>query len=111
MIDVSPAISRLSKTVTHKSYAPGSYDAGGNSVVGGETAGPIQAAILQISPAELRDLPEGIREEATAICWTSATIANDDRIVSGGKTYRVLKISDRSEVGNYYRAILGQIDD
>lgn len=107
-IDVSPAISRLSKTATLSVRAKGSYDSDGNHVPGAKVTSTIQAAVMEISPTEMRDLPEGIRDEASAVCWTMAKLENDNEVGFGGETYRVLKVSHRHN-GNYHRGILGGI--
>lgn len=111
MINVSPAISRLAKTATLSAVASGTYDEGGNFVPGADTETEIKAVILEMNPAELRDLPEGIRDEATAFLWTKTELQNDDHVTQSGTEYRVLKTSDRSEIGHYYRAVVGRVND
>lgn len=109
MIDVAIAIDNFAVNVSLKSKATGSYDDGGNYVEGSETTEQISATIQPIKGIELKDLPEGIREEAKWIAWSRHDLENDDVIVHENVEYRVMYIWPRS-LGNYTRAAIGMVE-
>jgi len=101
------AIDRRAVSMTQRRSAADSY-AGGERVPGAVTSAPIKAVIQPMPGRELRDLPEGIREEAGWLLWSRVAIVNDDVIVHAGRSYRVLKVWPRDE-GGFVRAALGML--
>ena len=108
MIDLGIAIDFFAVNVEHKPLAAGSYDTGGNWV--GTTGGPItiSASIQPIKGAMLKDVPEGVRSEATKVAHTGVALENGDFITHKGKDYRVLHVWDH-EIGGFTRAALGLV--
>jgi len=101
------AIDRRAVSMTQRRSATDSY-VDGERVPGAVTAATIKAVIQPMPGRELRDLPEGIREEAGWLLWSRTAIANDDVIVHGGRSYRALKVWPRDECG-FTRAALGML--
>jgi|GEM_PF-1864829 len=112
MLDMSDAFdSDTTDVVTHERDAEGAY-VNGKWVPGATTTTEIAASIQPmslISREEFRDLPEGTRNEAKAIIWTSYPIKPDDRIIDGDDRYRVLSGDDWQKMGGYSSAILGAL--
>lgn len=93
MIDVALAIDPEAVDVTRTTPGAGSYDAEGFWVEGTPAVTTIKASVQPTNPRELRDLPEGIRSEATYTMRTRVTVSEDDEITYNGKTWRILKVA------------------
>lgn len=106
---VTVAIDRLARSVSRRRLGAGAYDGNGNWVAGTPTITVISAAIQPISHAELKDLPEGIRDEAKVAAWSRSDLQLDDTIVDGGRQYRVIGVRPWDQFG-FYRAILGEVE-
>lgn len=111
----SDAIARRARSATVIDAASGSYDANGDFIADAPAGRTIKAFITAliygrgISGIEMKDMPEGIRDEAAAIMWTRDTIATDEKVAQGGTTYRVLHVWNRAGDGGFYRAALGAV--
>lgn len=96
--------------------APGSY-VDGIWVNGSEATSEIMAAIFAMSPHTLRDLPEGIREDAEWTAWSRSsllpvdetTAREPDRLSWQGGVWRVIHSWPRVE-GGFYKAALGRVE-
>lgn len=106
------AIDAIANPATLKRRAPGAY-LEGLWTKGAETQTPIRAAIQAPSERDLRELPEGERTEGTVAIWSRSELrvadedtgTEADRIIgAGGDTYKIVRVSDRTEAG-FYRAI------
>lgn len=65
--------------------------------------------VLQPAGSNLRDAPEGVRNEAEFVLWTHYSIANDGRVIYGGNQYRVVGLWDRRSDGGYVKVAIGII--
>lgn len=108
MINLALATGFFGSPVQRVTRAPDAYDAVGLAVRGSETSANIVGTIAPASDRHLRDLPEGIREDVTALFWTASQLNIDDRIVHDGVTYRVLHVGDR-RIGGFRKAALGRL--
>jgi len=84
----------------------GSYNADGEWIENNPASSIIDAVIQPSKGVQLMDLPEGLREQAQYFLWSRAPVEVDDRILTNGKTYRVLFAWPRPE-GGFTRAALG----
>ena len=111
------AIDMIARPVTLSRPAVGSY-VDGRWIESASVTSTIMAAVLAISPRQLRDLPEGQQTTASKLIWTRTTLyAADegsgrraDEIVDGSRRYRVLALHDRGE-GGYHKAVLEEVVD
>lgn len=109
------AIDMLARPVTLRRPAAGAY-VNGRWSEGAPTAATIRAVLTAVSPADLRDMPEGQRQEARRAIWTRAELLTADEmagrradeIVDGAARYRVILVHARGE-GGYHKAILGEV--
>ena len=104
---VALAIDGEAVAVTHRTRAPGTYDPGGRWVPGAVTDTTIQATIQPVSGRQVEDLPEGVRTEARSLLWTRTIVKDDDVIIDGTASYRVLYVWDRHRDGGFTKAALG----
>ena len=88
-----------------------SYDSNGNGVKGAENALQLIKVDLQpVNERDLKDLKEGLREEASHTLWTNSEINLDDKIIYDSETYRVIKLWGRPE-DDFTKALIGKKDD
>ncbi|QIG73252.1 hypothetical protein EVC02_031 [Rhizobium phage RHph_N17] len=78
----------------------------GEWVPGVETPETITATVQPVTGKELRDMEEGVRNEARFSLWTRSAIATDEFVIYGGSKYRVMTSIPRPE-GGFTKAILG----
>lgn len=106
------AVDAMARPATLIRRAAGSY-VDHDWVPGALTSTPIRAVIQDPKEADIRQLPEGERTEAFVAIWSrselrtadEATQTEADRVTSeAGDTYKITRVSDRSE-GGFYRAI------
>lgn len=71
----------------------------------------IRGKIQPVSGRDLRDMPEGLREEASMVLGTRSTVEVNDLITDNrdGRKYKVLFASPSTIGGNRTRAILGKV--
>lgn len=98
-MSVTAAILARAVSVEVRSRSKGTYDAKGNGIPGQLSCTYTNATIQPVSGAVLRDLPEGLRTEATHVGWSVLQIALADEIVYSGSVYRVLHVWPRPEDG------------
>lgn len=101
------AIDRRAKPVTWASRAAGHYDTNGEAVAGTVATFTI-AAVVQPVGKDLRDVPEGLREEAKYTFWSRTFVKNNDEITWVRGTCRVIWTWERDE-GGFCRALLGKV--
>ena len=107
-LDVAIAIDAESEAVSILTRAADTYDSVGDLVPGAWTTVAGRAAVQPANGRMLEDFPEGIRSEVTAVAWTRSEVADDNRIVYRGVTYRVLGVRPRPMDG-FTRVALGRI--
>lgn len=109
MLNLSPAFNALTTTsATHERDAAGGY-VDGYWIDGTTTTTPIKASIQPLSSKEYANLPEGIRNEASAKVITQFALKSGDRLVEAGVRYKVLSVDDWQGLGGYTRAIVGAL--
>lgn len=108
MIDVAEAIDVLGRALTRTTTAAGAYGTDGKFTPGAQTVTAIRGVIQPIKGRELRDLPEGIRDEADFVVWTRAELATDDTLTFSAGGYRVLKVWPRPDGGFTRAAVAAQ---
>jgi hypothetical protein len=104
-------IDMFASTVTHRRFAAGGY-VDGVWAPGSAVETEIRATVQATTPQTLRDLPEGIREDASWTIWSRSELrgpegGQPDEIVWRGETYRVTLLWPRLEAG-FYKAVLGR---
>ncbi len=100
------AITTRAATVTRKG---GSY-VDGYWIEGATQSFQIRASIQPIksdNQNEWMRLPEGIRDEAEAVIYTTFAIRGGDEVEQGSERYRVLSLDKWGRLGGYTKAILG----
>lgn len=106
------AVDAMARPATRVRAAVGLY-INGIWAAGGPSSEAIRAVIQDPREADIRQLPEGERVEAYVTIWTRADLrtadetagTEADRVVSeAGDTYKITRVSDRSEAG-FTRAI------
>jgi hypothetical protein len=97
--------------------------AGGTYVKGEWTPPtPTNTAVRIITPQpatadDLQMLPEGELVRNYVVTWItsevhlwsdtySPTIENPDLLIVNGRTYKIVQVNDRSNLGNFYRAVM-----
>lgn len=104
-------VTSLNDTVTLQIVTRGddSYDANGNGVKGAESDPVDFAADVQpVSSRTLKDLPEGLRDQAEFSIWTRHTVNPDDVIIHEGNRHRILKTWARPDDG-FTKAVMGEL--
>lgn len=96
MPSLAGALMAFAEPVTIAAPPSTSYDDGGNSVIVRSDPVGAKAVIQPVSGRALLDLPEGIRDSASIIGWTSSEVALGSEIVYGGETFRVIFTWPRS---------------
>lgn len=113
MIDVTDAFEGLTQTVTLKRKATGSRDANGNWVDGTLTTSTFSAVIQSLTADERLALPEAVRSKETIKLHTitelltanEALLRDADIITVRGYNWSINQVFDRSDIGQYYKAI------
>ncbi len=95
MIDVGIAIDAEATGVTFYPKQPDSYDARGNRVTAASTGVAGRAVIQPVSGRILRDLPEGVRDEASHSGWSRRSVVLGDEIGYRGERFRVVHVWSR----------------
>lgn len=107
MMDLGFVVDAEAVQVQLIAKAGGSYDqTTGKWTKVTDTPLPIMATIQPATGKALRDLPEGVRDEARFILWSRQNVNLDDVIVYKGRNWRVIFEWDRDE-GVFTRAALG----
>lgn len=110
MLNVSDAFDAdTCSTVTHEREQAGGY-VDGYLVEGSIVTTTILASIQPVSllsKPEFQDLPEGLRNEVSAVIWTQYPLLPDDKVVEDGVRYRVLPTDNWQKRGGYTHAMLG----
>src|SRR5687767_14060388 len=78
----------------------------GEWIPGVETPETILATVQPVTGKELRDMPEGVRNDARFSLWTRSAIATDEFVIYGGSKHRVMTSIPRLE-GGFTKAIFG----
>lgn len=109
MLNLSAAFNANTTTsATHERETAGGY-VDGYYVPGATTTATIKASIQPLSAKEYQNLPEGIRNEASAKCITQFALQPGDRVIDGGDRYKVLSCDNWQKLGGYTRAVLGEL--
>lgn len=90
--------------------AGGKYSDDGKWIPNARVSHSIRATVQPIPSAILRDLPEGMREQAEHLVWALVELDVDDVVVYRGANHRILRVWKRPE-GNFFRAVAGFADD
>lgn len=71
----------------------------------------IRGKIQPMNGRDLRDMPEGKREEAAMVLGTRSTVALEDKVtdVRDGRKYKVIHVMPSTIGGNRTRAVLGMV--
>lgn len=101
------ALDSFAGAMTLTRRAPGSF-VNGLWVEGSASTIAIQGVALAITPRELMDLPEGIREDAAAVLYSRTEIRTEDETTWRGVSYRVTHVWDRVE-GGFFKATLAKV--
>lgn len=100
------AIEHFAVDVTRTRVSGTTYDAAGFAVTGSSASEIIRAVIQPVSDKDLRDLPEGLREEAQYRMRTREDVAENDEIEWSGETFRVLSVQPWR---SHFKATLGLV--
>ncbi|WP_116082107.1 hypothetical protein [Tropicimonas sp. IMCC34011] len=94
---MSAAIEHFAQPVTRSRQVRGTYNDAGDYLPGTAASETILAAVQPASDKDLRDAPEGVREEAEFSLWTREDITEDDTVTGAaefkGKPFRVLSVA------------------
>lgn len=100
----------FSETVTLRRPLTPTFANEGVATYGYAADAPLVATVQPAKPSDLAMLPEGVNLSETISVWSGTqmkvgdeTGQGSDIIVWGGKSYRVIKLEDRSKNG-YWRA-------
>lgn len=102
------AIDMLAGPVVVTRRAPSVY-VGGISQPGAPSTVTVRATVLAIDPRTLRDLPEGVRTDASLTMHSRGELREDDEITWGGELYEVTFVWPRVE-GGFWKAVLAKKD-
>lgn len=92
MIDVAEAIDGEAVPVIFQAPAIGTYRDDGVAVFSTPPEPiPTFAAIQPFSGRNLRDLPEGIRDDAALVGWSRTSLDTNWTVIYNGVSYRVLR--------------------
>jgi len=109
--EVAIAIDLLKQPATIERAAGGSYVSG--TWVGAYDASASISGVLEpVTGRDLKDMPEGIRSEASALFFvniTDGSIAENDRVTADAVPYRVLQVAPWSRYGGFHECVLGKI--
>ena len=113
LVDVSRALKRLTVALSVSRAAEGWYT-NGRWNEGSASTVPITGSVQQLTPAEMKRLPEGQRAEATRKLYTTtllktadvSTGTRADRFTYLGDTWEVFSVGDWDDLGGYYKAIV-----
>lgn len=106
MMDLGFVIDAEAVPVQLVSKAGGYYDADGKWHKVTDAPRSIMATVQPATGRTLRDLPEGVRDEARFILWSRHNVNLDDVVIYKGREWRVIFEWDRDE-GVFTRAALG----
>lgn len=106
-IDVAMAIDAEAEGIVWRPKGADTFDDRGNGVPGVRADVQARAAIQPATGNNIKDLPEGVREEAVYVGWTRSSVAVEDHIVYRGATYRVIATRPRPMDG-FTRIALGR---
>lgn len=106
MIDLGFIVDAEAVTVSYISNMGGAYNEDGKWIENPALVTDIVATVQPTSGRILRDLPEGIRDQADFTLWTRSVLALGDAIGYDGRTFRVIHLWPRYE-GGFTRAVLG----
>lgn len=107
MIDAAIAIDAEAIPLEHGVKSGAWSEPFGGKWIPGELAWSNIRGVLQPARGtQLRDLPEGLRDEALWILWTRAAVLLDDLIKDGAISCRVMFLWPRRE-GGFTRAAIG----
>jgi len=107
---INLAVNYFSRPLAIERDSQGGYDEGGNFIPDQRESESFSGSVQPARGQDLRDMPEGIREEARFILSTTREIRNDDIIVDGSCKYRVMHVWP-STLGHYTRAALGLLEN
>lgn len=85
------------------------YDDDGLPISGNNTPDTIRGKIQPVNGRDLRDMPEGMRDEASMVLGTRATVKLNDVVTDNrdGRKYKAIYIIPATVGGNRTRAVLG----
>lgn len=99
------------KALTRRRRAGGGYDDNGEYTGAENDDASIKGSIQPASATMLGRLPEGLRTDTKAVLYTGAGLVEDDRVIDGDNTYRVIDIEDWRHHGGFLKAFLGAINE
>lgn len=106
MLNSARAIDRFAVPLTLYRTQPATY-VDHKAVVPPPVEVSIKGAVQPARGAQLLDLPEGMRTEASWLLWTRSAVAENDEVeTADGARYRVMWLWPRAE-GGFYRAAMG----
>lgn len=113
MIDLGVALDFGDWEIPVKYAATGDqqYDDDGDPIFVEPLAGTIRGKIQPMNGRDLRDMPEGMREEAKMVIGTRSNVRVNDEVFNSkdGLYYKAIFIIPPTVGGNRTRAILGHI--
>ena len=107
-MNLSNTVNYFASPLTYRTYAAGSYDASGNWTKGTASESTITMMVVPATGRELKDVPEGIREEVLYAGYTSSTITKDSEVDYNSETFRVIYIFPWL-VGAFHKVMLGKV--
>lgn len=106
MLDLGFVVDAEAVPVILTAHVGGAYDADGKWIAASASPVTIMATVQPTSGRILRDLPEGVRDEARFTLWSRHTVVLDDVVSYDGRAFRVTYVWPRYE-GGFTRAVLG----
>lgn len=94
-MDVAQAIDAEAVYVSRSFRAVGTYDANGTYTPGTLTTASARAVLQPVSGAQLRDLPEGLRDDVSLVGWSRTSFALGDGLAYSGRSFRVVHLWSR----------------
>lgn len=111
MIDLGAAIDfgDWEVPIIYASTGPQQYDADGLPIDGSTKKTKIRGKIQPVNGRDLRDMPEGMREEASMVLGTRSKIVINDVVIDNrdGRRYKAIWIIPATVGGQRTRAVLG----
>lgn len=116
-LDLAGIVDGFAQPVTRLRYAAPTIVAGRPSYAA-PTSGTIAAVVLPLSGAELSRLPEGLRQRARLVAFTSADVrtvqqeggTRADSLIVDGEMLTCEVDQAYRQLGNYHRLILTKVE-
>ena len=107
-MNLANTVLRWGVPVLYTAPVKGSYAANGDYIPAAQTTATIQATITPVTGRDLKDMPEGVRDEAIYRMWTVSDVFLNGVVNHDGHDYRIIHIMTRN-IGGFNRCILGEI--